>query len=51
MAWFRRHFGVDYSGAQAPTASLKGPRVFMTEGDSKYWARRGIAEWLVERMT
>jgi hypothetical protein len=33
MAWFRRHFGVDYSGAQTPTAS---------------WTRRGIAEWLVE---
>jgi hypothetical protein len=59
MAWFRRHIGVDYSGAQTPTASLKGLRVFMTEGEAppfevllppsprKYWTRRGIAEWLV----
>jgi hypothetical protein len=56
MAWFRRHIGVDYSGVQAPTANLKGLRVFMTEGDRppaevlpppfprKYWTRRGIAE-------
>jgi hypothetical protein len=62
MAWFRRHIGIDYSGAQTPIASLKGLRVFMTEGGRppaevlpppsprKYWTRRGIAEWLVERL-
>ena len=60
MAWFRRHIGADYSGAQTPAASLNGLRVFMTEGDRppaevlpppsprKYWTRRDIAEWLVE---
>ena len=59
---FARSIGVDYSGAQTPTASLKGLRVYMAEGDvppaevlpppspRKYWARRGIAEWLVERL-
>lgn len=26
--WFRRHIGVDYSGPQTLTASLKGLRVF-----------------------
>jgi hypothetical protein len=45
-----------------PTASLKGLRVFMAEGDRppaevlrppsprKYWTRRGVAEWLVEKL-
>jgi hypothetical protein len=60
MPAFVRHIGIDYSGAQTPTASLKGLRVFMTEGDRppvevlpppsprKYWTRRGIVKWLVE---
>jgi hypothetical protein len=44
---------IDYSGAQTPTASLKGLRIHMAEGEAppsprKYWTRRGIAEWLVE---
>jgi len=62
MPKFTRYIGVDYSGAQTPTASLKGLRVFMAEGERpptevlpppsprKYWTRRGIAEWLVERL-
>lgn len=59
---FARTIGIDYSGAQTPTASLKGLRVYMAEGGTspvevppppspkKYWTRRGIAEWLVERL-
>ncbi len=59
---FKRYIGIDYSGAQTPTASLKGLRVYLAEGDAapgavlpppsprKYWTRRGIAEWLVERL-
>jgi hypothetical protein len=61
MPKFTRHIGVDYSGAQTPTASLNGLRVFMAEGEPlaealpppsprKYWTRRGIAEWLVEKL-
>ncbi|WP_376800523.1 hypothetical protein, partial [Candidatus Raskinella chloraquaticus] len=62
MPAFARTIGIDYSGAETPTASLKGLRVYMTEGDAppaevppppsakKYWTRRGIAEWLVERL-
>jgi hypothetical protein len=59
----RRHrfIGIDYSGAETPTASLKGLRVYLAEGDAspvevpppslrKYWTRKGIAEWLVERL-
>jgi hypothetical protein len=30
---FIRHIGVDYSGAQTPTASLNGLRVYLAEGD------------------
>jgi hypothetical protein len=59
---FARYVGIDYSGAETPNASLKGLRVYMAEGDAeaaevqpppsprKYWTRRGIAEWLVERL-
>jgi len=59
---FTRYIGVDYSGAQTPTASLKGLRIYLAEGDAppaevpppaslkKYWTRRGIAEWLVESL-
>jgi hypothetical protein len=59
---FRRYIGIDYSGAETPSASLKGLRVYMAEDSNqpqevlpppstrKYWSRRGIAEWLVERL-
>jgi hypothetical protein len=64
MRAFARTIGIDYSGAETPTASLKGLRVYLAEGDAppvealpprspslkKYWTRRGIAEWLVERL-
>ena len=59
MSAFARYFGIDYSGAETRTASLKGLRVYLAEGDApaaeivppppspmKYWTRRGIAEWL-----
>jgi len=57
---FDRYIGIDYSGAETPTASLKGLRVYIADRDSeatevqpppsprKYWTRKGIAEWLVE---
>ncbi len=62
MPTFARYIGIDYSGAQTPVASLPGLRVYLAEGDAppvevppprsprKYWTRRGIAEWLVERL-
>ena len=62
MPKFTRYIGVDYSGAQTPTASLNGLRVFLVEGDKppaevlpppsprKYWTRRCVAEWLVEKL-
>ncbi|MBN1459269.1 MAG: hypothetical protein JXA57_07020 [Armatimonadetes bacterium] len=59
---FAHYIGVDYSGAQTPTSSLKGLRVYTASKASppvevhpppsprKYWTRRGIAEWLVEQL-
>lgn len=62
MSAFVRYIGIDYSGAQKPTSSLTGLRVYMADRDAppvevlpppsprKYWTRRGIAEWLVKRL-
>ncbi|HYX46599.1 MAG TPA: hypothetical protein VE820_07245 [Sphingomicrobium sp.] len=62
MAAFARYIGIDYSGAETPTASLKGLRVYLGTGGRpavevlpprsprKYWARRGVAEWLIDRL-
>jgi hypothetical protein len=60
---FERYIGIDYSGAQAPISSLRGLRVYMADrtwppvemtpppSPRKYWTRRGVAEWLVERLS
>jgi hypothetical protein len=59
---FARYIGIDYSGAETPTSSLKGLRVYNANQDiepkevlpppstRKYWTRRGITEWLVESL-
>ena len=59
---FERYVGIDYSGAETATSSLKGLRVYVAERESppeevppppsrkKYWTRRGIAEWLVTQL-
>ena len=59
---FERYIGIDYSGAETPTSSLKGLRVYMADGmvqprevqpppsPRKYWTRRGVAGWLVEQL-
>jgi hypothetical protein len=60
---FAHYIGIDYSGAATPTCSLKGLRVYSAgrralpievhpppSSPRKYWTRRGIAEWLVERL-
>ncbi len=63
MTCFVRTIGIDYSGAETTTASLKGLRVYLTEnnrapeevlpppGPRKYWTRKGVAHWLVERLS
>jgi hypothetical protein len=60
---FERYVGIDYSGAQTPTSSLKGLRVYVADrltapqevlpppSPRMYWTRKGIAEWLVERLS
>jgi hypothetical protein len=58
---FDRYIGIDYSGAETPTSSLRGLRVFAADPGTepphevapppsarRYWTRRGIAEWLTE---
>jgi hypothetical protein len=59
---FQRYIGIDYSGAMTPTSSLKGLRVYVADrrslpveiqpppGPRKYWTRKALAEWLVERL-
>src|SRR5580692_8153895 len=63
MPAFVRTIGIDYSGAETPTSSLKGLRVYLAEdvaapievlprpSPRKYWTRKGIAEWLVDRLS
>lgn len=60
---FDCYIGIDYSGAQTPTSSLTGLRVYAADralppsevqpppSPRRYWTRRGIAEWLVGRLS
>lgn len=60
---FEGYIGIDYSGAQTPSSSLKGLRVYASDrltvpqevppppSPRKYWTRRGVAEWLVEKLS
>jgi len=60
---FERFIGIDYSGAQTPTSSLKGLRVYVADWGAtpeevmpppsrrRYWTRREIAEWLIETLS
>jgi hypothetical protein len=60
---FKRIVGIDYSGAKTPTTPLRGLRVYLAEvGASptevvprhsahKHWTRKGLAEWLIERLS
>ena len=61
-AAFDEYVGIDYSGAGDPMRGLAELRVYVAtgtsdpvevappDGRSKYWSRRGIAEWLEERL-
>jgi hypothetical protein len=60
---FKRYIGIDYSGAKTPDDSLKGLRVYQANcetlpveivppaGPRKYWTRRGLAGWLVKKLS
>jgi hypothetical protein len=59
---FDRYVGIDYSGAATPVSGLPGLRVYVGEraspaaehrprpGERRHWSRRGIAEWLLDRL-
>ena len=59
MTQFARYIGIDYSGAETPSSSLPGLRIYVVgtsgmpeeisppPGPRKYWTRRGLAEWLL----
>jgi hypothetical protein len=63
MPQFERYIGIDYSGAETPTSSLPGLRVYAADRTSppqevlpppsprKHWTRRGIAEWLRDELS
>ena len=63
MPVFERHFGIDYSGAETPSSSLTGLRVYGATptqppleippppSPRKYWTRRGLAAWLVAELS
>jgi hypothetical protein len=58
-----RYIGIDYSGAEVPTSSLKGLRIYESDrltpprevappkSPRWYWTRREIAEWLVAKLS
>lgn len=62
MPLFSRYLGIDYSGAETPTSSLPGLRIYQATPElppcevlpppspRKYWTRRGIAEWLATEL-
>ena len=62
MALFSRYLGIDYSGAQTPSSSLRGLRVYSASpargpeeippppSPRKYFTRQGLAEWLVKEL-
>ena len=62
MPQFARYLGIDYSGAETPTSSLKGLRLYASTptqapaevppppSPRKYWTRRGLAEWLAAEL-
>ena len=60
---FERYLGIDYSGAKTANSGLSALRVYesspgkeateirATGGPKIHWTRRGIAEWLVEKLS
>jgi hypothetical protein len=63
MSLFERYVGIDYSGAATAEASLAGLRIYEATQEGapqevmppasprKYWTRRGLAEWLCQRLS
>ncbi len=64
MIRFKRHIGIDYSGARGPDDKLQGLQVFVSERgvepsrfgpmgqtDASLWSRQELANWLQELLT
>jgi hypothetical protein len=63
MPQFERYIGIDYAGAETPTSSLPGLRMYAADqaaphkeilpplSPRKYWTRKGIAEWLRDELS
>jgi hypothetical protein len=63
MPQFERYIGIDYSGAETPTSSLKALQVYAADwlmpprevppqpNPPRHWTRKGIAEWLVSQLS
>ena len=63
MPQFEQYIGIDYSGAETPTSSLKALRVYDADWlvspreilpppcPRKYWTRQGVAEWLATQLS
>jgi hypothetical protein len=61
--FFQHYIGIDYSGAETPTSSLKGLRIYAADRTNVprelvpppsprwYWTRQEIAEWLVTKLS
>lgn len=61
-ARFNRYIGIDYSGAETPSSSLRGLRIYMATFDAeaqevapppsprRYWTRKEVAHWLLKRL-
>lgn len=62
ISGYRRYIGIDYSGAATADTPLRGLRAYLCEDDGealevlpgagrvKYWTRRGLAQWLTDRL-
>jgi hypothetical protein len=60
---FKHYVGIDYSGAETPASSLKSLRIYEADqlnaprevgpppSPRRYWTRRGIAEWLLVKLS
>jgi hypothetical protein len=63
MPQFERYIGIDYSGAETPSSSLKALQVYAADwlmapkevppppSPRKHWTRRGVADWLVAQLS
>jgi hypothetical protein len=47
MPAFARYIGIDYSGAETPSSSLKGLRVYLAEGNASPVIRQSLMRFVI----